>query len=51
MPGKIEYDGNTFKIIIRKRAVTPILKGIRKLNQKTMIPWLNNSSLEFVWAF
>lgn len=51
MPGKIEYDGKDFKVKIRKRASTPILKGIKKLNEKIKIPWLNNSNIEFLWTF
>jgi hypothetical protein len=29
MPGKVIYDGNKFTIKIRKRAYTPILKGVK----------------------
>ena len=32
MPGKVCYDGEKIQIKIRKRAHTPILKGVEKLN-------------------
>ncbi len=50
MPGKVVYDGNTFLIKIRKRAYTPILKGVEKLNKPTPVPWLNNKSVEIIWT-
>lgn len=50
MPGKVVYDGNTFSIKIRKRAYTPILKGVEKLNKPTPVPWLHNKSVEIIWT-
>ena len=50
MPGKIIYDGNTFSIKIRKRAYTPILKGVEKLNEPTSVPWLDNKPMQIVWT-
>jgi len=40
MPGKIIYDGTRFIVRIRKRACTPILLGIKTLNEGVEIPWL-----------
>ena len=50
MPGKIKYDGNMITIKIRKRAHTPILKGIAKLNEIHKIPWLQNTQLKIEWT-
>lgn len=49
-PGRIEYDGQSFKVKIRKRAHTPLILGVKKLNQPIMVPWLNNKSVEIVWT-
>ncbi len=46
MPGRVIYDGENFVIKIRKRAHTPILKGVEKLNEPIHVPWLNNKSVE-----
>jgi len=50
MPGRIKYDGKTITIKIRKRAHTPILKGVDKLNQVHNIPWLNNIPMIIEWT-
>ena len=50
MPGKIKYDGNMITVKIRKRAHTPILKGITKLNEIHKIPWLQNTLLKIEWT-
>ena len=50
MPGQVEYDGNRFIIKIRKRAHTPILMGVPKLQRPFTVPWLNNKSLEIIWS-
>ena len=50
MPGKIIYDGDKFVIKIRKRAHTPILKGIEKLNSPFKVDWLENKSIEIIWT-
>ncbi len=50
MPGQIEYDGKTFTVKIRKRATTPILLGIEKLNKEIIVPWLDYRPLRIVWA-
>ncbi len=50
MPGQIVYDGNTFTIKIRKRATTPVLLSVGKLNKEIRVPWLNNKPLRIVWT-
>ncbi len=50
MPGQIEYDGNCFTVKIRKRASTPILLGLEKLNKDICIPWLDNKPLRIIWT-
>jgi hypothetical protein len=50
MPGRIEYDGKGFTVKIRKRAATPILLGIEKLNREMQIPWLGNKPLRIIWT-
>ena len=50
MPGRIVYDGENFILKIRKRAHTPVLKSILKLQQPITVPWLNNKKLEIVWT-
>ena len=50
MPGRIKYDGEIISICIRKRAHTPILKGIDKLNTTFNVPWLNNIPMKIEWT-
>ncbi|MFH1728321.1 MAG: transposase [Pseudomonadota bacterium] len=50
MPGKVVYDGNKFIIKIRKRAHTPILLGVNKLQAPFKVPWLDNKTIEFNWT-
>ena len=50
MPGQVAYDGNEFIIKIRKRAHTPILLGIKKLQREIKVPWLGNRSLKIEWT-
>ena len=50
MPGRIEYDGKVFTVKIRKRATTPILLGVEKLNREIQIPWLGNKPLRIIWT-
>jgi transposase len=50
MPGRIKYDGERFTVKIRKRATTPILLGVEKLNKEIRIPWLDNKPLKVVWT-
>lgn len=49
-PGRVEFNGRSFKVKIRKRAHTPLLLGIKRLSQPIEIPWLNNMPLEIVWT-
>jgi len=50
MPGQIDYDGKGFTVKIRKRATTPILLGIKKLNREIHVPWLDFKPLKIVWT-
>ena len=50
MPGRIVYDGNKFSIKIRKRAHTPILKEVKKLQKPFQVPWLSGKTVEIVWT-
>ncbi len=50
MPGRIVYDGNKFYIKIRKRAHTPILKEVEKLQKPIRVPWLSGKSVEIIWT-
>jgi len=50
MPGRIEYDGKGFTVKIRKRATTPILLGVEKLNREIHVPWLGNKPLRIIWT-
>ena len=50
MPGRIEYDGKVFTVKIRKRAATPILLGVEKLNREILVPWLGNKPLRIIWT-
>jgi len=50
MPGRVAFDGNKFIVKIRKRAHTPILKGVEKLKNPFPVPWLNNMTIEIVWT-
>jgi transposase len=50
MPGQIEYDGKAFTVKIRKRATTPILLGVEKLNREIQVPWLDHRPLKIIWT-
>ena len=50
MPGRVVYDGNKFAIKIRKRAHTPILKEVDKLQKPFQVPWLSGKTVEIVWT-
>jgi len=50
MPGRVVYDGDKFLIKIRKRAHTPILKKVEKLQKPIKVPWLSGKILEIVWT-
>lgn len=46
MPGRIRYDGQKFEGRIRKRAHTPILLGVKKLQEPIQIPWLEGKTIQ-----
>jgi transposase len=50
MPGSIIYDNQNFIVKIRKRATTPILKSIQKLNKPIQVPWLDNKFFSIEWT-
>ena len=50
IPGKVIYDGEKFVIKTRKRAHTPILKDVEKLQKPITVPWLDNKKLEITWT-
>ncbi len=50
MPGRIIYDGNTFQIKIRKRAHTPVLMEVEKLQNPIPVPWLEGRTMEIIWT-
>ena len=50
MPGRVVYDGSNFKIKIRKRAHTPVLKEVKKLQKPFHVPWLSDKSIEIIWT-
>jgi len=50
MPGRVVFDGNKFLIKIRKRAHTPILKDVEKLQKPIQVPWLEERSVEILWT-
>jgi len=50
MPGKISFDGQNFKIKIRKHASTPILLGVEKLKNIITVPWLDNRQISIEWT-
>ena len=50
MPGKVIYDGDKFLVKIRKRAHTPILKGVEKLQTSFSVPWLDGKSMKIEWT-
>jgi len=49
-PGKVIYDGENFQVKIRKRAHTPLLKDVAKLQKPITVPWLDNKKLEIIWT-
>jgi hypothetical protein len=50
MPGRVVFDGNKFLVKIRKRAHTPILTEVEKLQTHFTVPWLGGKSVEIVWT-
>ena len=50
MPGKVIYNGEKFVVKIRKRSHTPILMGVKKLQNPFPVPWLDNKTVEIEWT-
>jgi len=50
IPGEVHYDGKKIMVRIRKRAATPVLLAVEKLNRETPVPWLDNRPLQIVWT-
>ncbi|MEE9356723.1 MAG: transposase [Methylococcaceae bacterium] len=50
MPGRVIYDKRNFQIKIRKRAHTPILKEVEKLQKPILVPWLEDRTVEIIWT-
>jgi len=50
IPGQVIYNGKDFIIKIRKRAHTPILLGVKKLQQEFAVPWLDNRKIKIEWT-
>jgi transposase len=50
MPGQIHYDGKSFRVKIRKRSTTPILRGIEKLKHPILAPWLEDKPIHIEWT-
>ena len=50
MPGQVIFDGKGFIIKIRKRAHTPILLGVERLQESINVPWLDNRPLKIEWT-
>jgi hypothetical protein len=49
-PGKVRFDGQGFEVRIRKQAHTPILLGVKKLQQPVAVPWLEGRPLRLVFT-
>ena len=50
MPGRVRFDGQRFEVRIRKRAHTPILLGVKKLQEPIPVPWLEGRQLNIVFT-
>jgi transposase len=50
IPGRVVYDSNRFFIKIRKRAHTPVMKEVKKLQTPFAVPWLDGKTIEIVWT-
>jgi len=46
MPGQVKYDGERFTVKIRKRATTPILLGVEKIEQRNPNPLVGLQTAE-----
>jgi hypothetical protein len=50
MPGKVRFDGHGLEVRIRKHAHTPILLGVKKLQQPFAVPWLEGRPLKLAFT-
>jgi len=50
MPGRVRFDGQQFEVRIRKRAHTPIMLGVKKLQEPIEIPWLEGRQLKIIFT-
>lgn len=50
MPGMIRFDGRNFEVRIRKRAHTPILLGVKKLQESAEVPWLEGKRIQMTFT-
>ena len=49
MPGTVRYDGKRFEVRLRKRAHTPILLAVDKLQPAIEVPWLDAKPLRIIF--
>ena len=50
MPGRVRFDGRDFEVRLRKRAHTPVLLGVERLQGPLEVPWLDNRRLRLVFT-
>lgn len=50
MPGKVIFNGSNFQIQIRKRAHTPVLLDVERLQTPISVPWLGGRTVEIIWT-
>lgn len=48
-PGTVIYDGKNIEVCLRKRAHTPILLGVKKLQRPITVPWLGKRQIKLVF--
>lgn len=49
-PGRLEYDGQEFKVKIRKRSHTPLLLDNKNFSNPIKVPWLGGKPLNIIWT-
>jgi len=50
MPGRVRFDGNGIEVRIRKRAHTPVLLGVKRIQEPIKVPWLDNRTLRIIYT-
>ncbi len=50
MPGRVSFDGRDFTLRVRKRAHTPILLGVKRLEEPTEVPWLDGRKIKIAFT-